>query len=124
MPLEPLNRKQINQNLAALILAGIILSFICDDIYIFIVTTALSICGLLIRPLGLKISWGWFNFGRVMGNITQPVILIITFYLILTPIALLSRLFSENSIQLKGGKLSYFQKEEKTFKKSDFEKTW
>jgi len=116
--------KLINQSLVALVIAGALLSYFTSDIRILFIAAALALCGFLLPALGLSIAVVWFYIGRVAGSITQPVILTITFYLILTPIALLSRLFSKDSMWLKRGKYSYFRMEEKSFKKSDFEKTW
>jgi len=64
----------------------------------------------LVRPSALRLLntwWAWLGDG--MHNIMSPVILGILFFFLLTPIALLRRLFHRDPLKLK------FQKDLKTY---------
>ena len=51
----------------------------------------------LLRPLNFL----WFKFGLLLGKIISPIVLGVIFFLIITPIALLMRLFGRDELQLK-----------------------
>jgi hypothetical protein len=43
----------------------------------------------------------WFNLGLLLGKIVSPIVLGVIFFLLLTPIALLTRLFGRDELLLK-----------------------
>ena len=45
--------------------------------------------------LATKIEWAWMKLAWVLSKIIPNIILALIFYLVLTPVALLSRLFGE-----------------------------
>jgi len=67
----------------------------------------------------------WIRFSLVLGRIFQFVWLAAVFYFILTPIALVYKLFSKNPLRLKKLKIeSYFQTRDHVFGGRDLEKLW
>lgn len=71
---------------------------------------------------GLLVAWGlvaprslrpvyrvWMRFGLVMSRVTTPLILGIVFFLVITPVGLIRRLFGRDSVPKKfdGGSSSY-----------------
>ncbi len=86
----------------------------------------LGIPGLLSPFLRNYILKGWNGFAKVLGFINSRIILSGIFFLILTPIALLSRLFSKDRMQLKRLKKgeSYFKNRDHEYGPEDFENPW
>ena len=81
--------------------------------------------GLLSSYLALKIQDAWMGLAKLLSHIIPPILLSIIFFVILFPIALLSRLFGEKDpLQLKKTDKSLFKTVDKTFSKDTFEKTW
>lgn len=75
--------------------------------------------------LAEKIANLWMQLGYVLGLIVPKIVLSVIFFLILFPVALLSRLFSKkDSLQLKNNQDSVFKDVNKTFEKVSFEKPW
>ena len=54
----------------------------------------------LLNPLN-KI---WFNFGILLGKIISPLIMVIIFFLIITPIGVIMRVFGKDILSLKYNK--------------------
>lgn len=93
-------------------------------------------CGLAIFILGLGflvpsarkiIIRLWFKLSEILGFINSRILLTLIFFLILTPIALLSRLFSKDKLQLRkktDETASYFHKRIHTYEAKDFENPW
>jgi hypothetical protein len=89
------------------------------------VAVALLIVGLFIKPLAAQISKGWLKFAEVIGTFNSTVILSLTFYLFLTPIAFLFRLFTKNPLMLKSDNAaSYYTERNHTYSGADLEKMW
>lgn len=61
----------------------------------------LMISGLFFPQLLGPVYKVWMHFGLIMHRITTPVILAILFYLVITPIGCLLRIFNRLSIPLK-----------------------
>ena len=75
--------------------------------------------------LATKIEWAWMKLAWVLSKIIPNIILALIFYLVLTPVALLSRLFGEpDPLKLKNNSDSIYRHSNKVFEKSTFEKPW
>lgn len=73
------------------------------------------------------LSWLWFGFARLAERFFSTVILALIFYLIVTPVALLRRWFSEDTLYLRRFKKdteSVFAVKDKTYKAEDLEKQY
>jgi len=44
---------------------------------------------------------GWFLLGELMGKVVSPLVLGVIFFLLITPIALITRLFGRDELRLK-----------------------
>jgi len=47
------------------------------------------------------LNWLWFQLGELLGKIVSPVVLGAIFFLILTPVSLVARLFGRDALRLK-----------------------
>ena len=68
----------------------------------------------------------WMKFADLLGAFNSRVILTLTFYLILTPLAFVYRIFNRPLVDhfRANKRQSYFEDLGKTYTPADFEKTW
>lgn len=62
----------------------------------------------------------WISFGKLLNKITSPILLGITYFLILTPIAWIYRLFNRRNEKTE----STLSERIKTYNKEDFIQPW
>jgi len=69
---------------------------------------------------------GWMKFAAVLGAFNSRVILTLTFYLILTPLAFVFRIFNRPLVDhfRANKRQSYFEDLNKRYTPGDFEKSW
>jgi hypothetical protein len=81
--------------------------------------------GVFVKKAAVWLAWGWLQFAHFLGTINTKIILTLIFYLILTPIALLYRLFHGDFLKIKGKSPdSNWYHRDHTYDKSDLEKAW
>ena len=51
----------------------------------------------ILRPL----NWLWFQLGQLLGKIVSPIVLGAIFFLLLTPLSLVTRLFGRDDLRIK-----------------------
>ena len=55
-----------------------------------------------VAPKVLKpLNWLWFQLGQLLGKIVSPLVLGAIFFLLLTPVSLVTRLFGRDELRLK-----------------------
>ena len=58
----------------------------------------------LVSPKTLRpLNFAWFKLGELMGKIVSPVVLGIIFYLLITPVGLVGKMFGRDELKLKRG---------------------
>ena len=109
-----------------LIITSLLFYFGRTNYYIWGILAAVFILAGLLAPMLLKpFNKIWMGFSIILGFITSRIILIVLFYLIITPIALVFRLTGKDPLDLKFSKKanSYWIKRDKTLiSKIDFER--
>ena len=86
---------------------------------------ALLLTGLFVKPLAELIAKWWLKFAEVVGTFNGRLILTLTFYLFLTPLAFLYRRFVRNPLMLKReGAPSFYTVRDHTYSGADLEKMW
>jgi hypothetical protein len=86
----------------------------------------IGILSLFSKKAAFGIHWLWMQLAWVLSLIFPPIFMSLFFFLFLTPIALLSRVFGKkNDLKLKRPTAnSLFVDRNKTFEVTDFEKVW
>jgi hypothetical protein len=100
--------------------------FIFSKSVFIIVSLSLLVSGLLLKHItSVIVSW-WLKVAETIAAFNTKVILSLVFYIVLTPIALLYRIFSKDPLclQRKKSKTSYFYMRNHLCVKEDFEKMW
>lgn len=104
----------------------LLIVFLYTNQYIVIwLALSLLLLNLLSTRFTMAIDFFWSKIIWVLGLIMPKIILTIIFFLILTPIALLSRIFGKKDIlKLKNRYKSLFVDSNNQIDKSYFEKLW
>jgi hypothetical protein len=87
----------------------------------------LLLIGLFFKRLALKLSEAWLRFARILGAVNSKVLLTLLYYLILVPVAVLSRWNTGDALKLKRGDdnhRSYWIVREHQFEPRDLERPW
>lgn len=112
-----------------------VLAFACfvSILYVIFKQKFFAIAALTVLALSLfydafasAISVTWSKFALIISRVNTTILLSLIFFLILTPLAFLYRIFNRNPLRLKrdAGSKSYFFDRDHVFKKEDFEKIW
>ena len=70
-------------------------------IWSLIISSLFLLLGLLNSKILTPLNKLWFRFGLFLGKIISPIIMGVIFFLVVTPIGLLMRLFGKDVINLK-----------------------
>jgi hypothetical protein len=93
--------------------------------YLFILAAVFFISGIIIPTLLKPVYKAWMVLSVVMGYIMTRVIMVIIFYLIVTPIGLIASLTGKKFLDMKidkGTKSYWIVREKKQTVQSDYEK--
>jgi|WetSurMetagenome_2_1015567.scaffolds.fasta_scaffold121563_4 hypothetical protein len=89
------------------------------------VSLLVGLLGLFSSYLAKKIDYIWMKFTWILSFIVPNIILSIIFYVFLTPIALLSKIFGKkNQLSLKNTTSTLFKDYNNKLDKVSFEKPW
>jgi uncharacterized membrane protein len=80
-----------------------------------------------LSPIAIEFIYKWWmKLAMLLGKINSTILLTLIFFVLLTPIAWLYRLFNKDPLQLKKNfnKPSYFISRNHTYTKADLEKMW
>ena len=88
--------------------------------------TAIGLGGLFIAipSVGNRIVWLWYRLAFVLSLVVNPVVLGAVYWLFISPIALLFRLFGNDPLQKKAPSQSNYQIRNKTYEAKDFKFHW
>ena len=92
-------------------------------IWSLIIALIFLILGIINSNLLTPLNKVWFKFGLLLGKIISPLIMGIIFFLVVTPIGLIMRLFKKDLLNLKYNKNSTYwveKKEPKSTMKNQF----
>ena len=92
-------------------------------IWSLILSLAFLILGLLNSKILYPLNKIWFKFGLLLGRIVSPLVMVIIFFLVVTPIGLLMRILNKDLLNLKFNKSkSYWieKNEQKSKMKNQF----
>ena len=122
-------REKELETILTLCVALVVLFFVTKKQHAYYLTLSvlLGLIGMFSVYLTSKISWAWLKLGEGMGFVMSKVILTIVFYGFLFPIAMLSRVFSNNrkNLQLdKSTGSSYYFTRNHTYQPKDLEDVW
>ena len=86
------------------------------NLYLISIALIFFILGILNSKILSPLNKAWIKLGEILGRIVAPVVMAIVYFIILTPISLLVRLFGKDLIGMKFSndiKKSYWIKRKK-----------
>lgn len=106
-------------------MALVIFFFIFQIKILLSIAVVLGLIGMFSNYLSGKIAWAWMKLAEILGFFTSKILLTIVFFIFLFPIAMLSRVFNKDKLQLKKKTSdSYYIERNHEFVPKDFENVW
>lgn len=120
-----MERKRVLETLAVLALAALLFHLWLGQALLLYVTVILLALTVFPNPLATLITKGWLKFSALLGTLMSRIILTLIFYLFLTPLAFIYRLFNRATADhfLKK-RDTYWRVTGGRFTKESFEKPW
>jgi len=121
-----LDRLATSKTISVLTLAVLIAYVIFSAQWLLWVAVLLTLGNAFESRITAALARYWMKFAAVLGAFNSRVILTVTFYLILTPLAFVYRIFNRPLVDhfRANKRQSYFEDLGKTYTPADFEKTW
>lgn len=114
-----------NKTVLTIVVGFLIIYAITKISWLLWISITIGALGMVSESIALRIHHLWMGLASILSRIVPPIILSLIFFLLLFPIALLSRIFGEKDpLQLSKTDQSLFKTVDKTFAKESFEKTW
>jgi hypothetical protein len=124
--MDNLDRLSTSKTISVLTLAVLIAYVIFSTPWLLGVAVLLTLGNAVESRFTAALARYWMKFAARLGDFNSRVILIATFYLILTPLAFVYRIFNRSRVDhfRANKRQSYFEDLGKTYTPADFEKTW
>ncbi len=101
------------------------LYYFLKDETIFSISLILSGLGVFSIKLSVVVEKIWFKISLILSQIIPNILLTLIYFLILTPISLLSKWFkSQTDFNSKNNRNTTFKIQNKSFDKESFERAW
>ena len=107
-----------------LVIAGIVAFLFKPEILLLYLAIALGLIGLFVPVLANIIRWTWYKIAELIGAITSRVMLGLIFFLFLTPIAILYRLFKKDQMKQNTQRKTYWVSRDHRYSPKDLENPW
>jgi hypothetical protein len=125
MKLPEINDAKQLETMAVLAAACLVFGLLLHVSWLSYVALGLLVTGLFVKPLAHWISVGWLAFAEVLGKGVSFVLLSVVFWVVVTPVAALSRSAGKTPAHLRptpASGTSFYTVREHTFGPDDFEK--
>ena len=119
-------KKQNNKEIILTIVVGLLVFFYFLKLqWLFNVALILGILGVFSDFVAEKVSWVWLKIAEILGRINSTILLSLIFFVFLTPLALLMKIFKKSdSLKLKKLSGSAYDERNHTYTAKDLENTW
>lgn len=101
-----------------------VLGVFFKSLYFYYSAALLGIIFLSLPWFSDLILKGWFKLAELLGWINSRILLSLVFYIFLSPLAMLNRLFSKDLLKLKKSAGSMYSPRNHKFTKKDLENIW
>ncbi len=122
--MKTLDEKQKLEALLVIVLGFGILYLIFDLKWMLYFALGVGVLSLMFPFFKEGVLWLWFKIAHVLGWINTKILLSAVFFVVLFPVASLSKLFSKDKLQLKRPTASLFKERNHLYTKEDIENIW
>ncbi len=113
------------ETFVVLSLAALIFHLWLGHAWLLYLATVLLILALVPNPLATLITKGWLKLSELLGAIMSRLVMTLIFFLFLTPIAFLYRLFNRAAaVHFYKKQETYWRAAEGSYTKESFERPW
>jgi hypothetical protein len=106
-------------------LALLVFFLITGNTILLYVSMGLLAVSIFAKRVGALIARAWLRFAYILGTVNSRLFLTLFFFLFLTPLAIVRRFLGHDQLHLKAGDIaSGWKTVNKSYSKSDLEKTW
>jgi len=111
---------------AILAIAGglLVAHFLTGHIAFLFVCMAITTLGLLSVRTSRYVAWVWYKIGEGLNFVSSRMLLTLVYFLILTPVALLSRIGKKDSLTLRKPAVSNWSDRNHQYQQEDLENVW
>ena len=120
----PVTKDQIKDTGMAAVLICLLLEILTLHHQFIILAILLLIVDMVVPIVFKPVAVVWFGISRVLGKVTSRILLTIIFFLLVTPMGILRKIFNKDSMQFKKwkqGSSSVFKERHHSFKPEDLE---
>jgi len=118
------NRQKQLETTLVIAMGFLAIYFIFHFHWALIVSLVVGVIGIFSSFLAGWITWSWDKLALGLNYVVPKILLGATYYLVLFPLATLSKLVNKDPLLLSRKHDSYFVTRNINFDKSSFEKTW
>ena len=119
------NKLKAKSTILVIVVGFIIIYAYSKNVNFLRISIIIGLVGVISDSASLIIDKIWFKISYILGLIVPNILLGLIFYIILFPIALLSRIFKKDDpLMLYNNKESLFKNKIQKFKNISFEKPW
>ncbi len=116
--------QKVYRNILVLIIGFCVLHLLFGGKVFLIVALSVLFLSTVNQKAAALIDKVWLFIGEKLGNINSAILLFLIYYLILTPIAFLSRIGSKDPLQLKAPSKSNFKEARHLYTANDLRNPW
>ena len=119
-------KKQNNKEIILTIVVGLLVFFYFLKLqWLFNAALILGILGVFFDFVAEKVAWVWLKIAEILGRINSTILLSLIFFVFLTPLALLMKVFKKSdSLKLKKVSGSAYDERNHRYTAKDLENTW
>ena len=122
--MKSLSDKEQLEAILVIVLGFGILYLLSDLEWMLYTALGIGITSLIFPLFKQVILWIWFKIAHILGWINTRILLSLVFFVILYPIARLSRLFNKDKLNLESGQTTLFTTRNHLYVKKDVENIW
>lgn len=121
-----MDKTEVSKTISVLSLASLAGFFLFKASWLLWLSALLTAGNVFENRITLLIATYWIKFATFLGHVNSKIILTVVFYLVLTPFAILYRIFNKASVEsfLRNKRTSNFEDCTAEIKKESFEKVW
>ncbi len=109
----------------SIIFGLLVFNYFLDNKIIFYLSIIISGIGVFSSKTSLILEKIWFKISYILSQIIPNILLFLLFFLILTPLSFLSKIFrAKSGFNLKKNQITMFVKLNKKFNKDSFKRAW
>jgi len=88
----------------AMVLICLLINIFGKDSLFIILATLFLVINMVVPSVYKPVAIIWFSFAKIIGTIMSKILLVIVFFLIVTPMGITRRLLGKDSLKLKSWK--------------------